>query len=130
MSSKIVLALKAEISRQVKLETARAVAELKAEMRTLRSELAKAGSGGREEGAKSRARGSARSAVISPRTIRSLRKRLGITQKELAELTGVTPVAVYLWESGRTSPSDRNATALQGLTRASRRAVERRLKAN
>lgn len=40
--------------------------------------------------------------------IRFFRKAKGMTQKRLAELMGVTPTTVYLWERGdRTPPYER-----------------------
>jgi len=38
---------------------------------------------------------------LSPRLVRSLRKKLGISQKELAILTSVSVGAVHLWEIGQ-----------------------------
>ena len=38
-------------------------------------------------------------ARITSRTIRSLRKRLGLSQADFGKLPGVTTGAVYLWES-------------------------------
>ena len=32
--------------------------------------------------------------------IRALRRRHGLTQEQLAEALGMTPVAVYKWEAG------------------------------
>ena len=43
---------------------------------------------------------------FSPRLIRSLRRHLGISQKELAILSGVTVGAVHMWESGKFRPKD------------------------
>ena len=43
---------------------------------------------------------------FSPRLIRSLRKHLGISQKELAILAGVTIGAAHLWEKGKFEPKD------------------------
>jgi len=45
-------------------------------------------------------------------SIKGLRKKLGLTQKDFAARAGVTPVAVYLWESGRTSPKGKSVVAL------------------
>ena len=39
--------------------------------------------------------------------IRALRKRLGITQSELARVTGYTPTAISLYELGKRNPSPR-----------------------
>jgi hypothetical protein len=41
---------------------------------------------------------------FSPRLIRGLRKRLGVTQKEMASLAGVTVGAIYQWEQGIFEP--------------------------
>ncbi len=54
---------------------------------------------------------------FSPRLFRSLRKRLGISQKELGVLCGVTLGAVQSWESGRFRPKDEKKKALVGLRR-------------
>ena len=37
-------------------------------------------------------------------SIREEREKLGLTQKDLAELLSVTPAAVCQWETGRTMP--------------------------
>jgi len=49
---------------------------------------------------------------LGPRSIKAQRKRLRLSQVEFAKLAGVTHVAVYLWESGRTKPRGRNREAL------------------
>lgn len=49
---------------------------------------------------------------VGPRSIRSQRKRLKLSQAEFAKLVGVTPVAVYLWESGKTRPRAKARAAL------------------
>lgn len=49
---------------------------------------------------------------FTPRSIKALRKRLQLTQMQFAKLTGVTHVAVYLWESGKTSPRGGSRDAL------------------
>jgi DNA-binding transcriptional regulator YiaG len=43
---------------------------------------------------------------FSPRLIRSLRKQLGISQKELAILTEVSVGTVHFWESGKFMPKE------------------------
>ena len=45
-------------------------------------------------------------ARFSPRIIRALRKRLGLSQRELATLSGVTGRTVYQWEAGKSAPKD------------------------
>jgi DNA-binding transcriptional regulator YiaG len=64
---------------------------------------------------------------FSPRLIRSLRKRLGITQKELAILTGVTIGAIHQWESGLFVPRAQKKSALVALRKLGRREVRRLL---
>jgi DNA-binding transcriptional regulator YiaG len=44
--------------------------------------------------------------LLSPRLIQILRKKPGITQKELATLAGVSLRAVQLWEKGKFRPED------------------------
>ncbi len=64
---------------------------------------------------------------FSPRLIRSLRKHLGITQKELAILTGVTVGAAHLWESGQFKPSMKKKAAMVALRKLGRREVRKLL---
>jgi DNA-binding transcriptional regulator YiaG len=68
-------------------------------------------------------------ARFSPRLIRLLRRRLGITQKELATLTGVTVGAIHQWEKGTFDPRDDKKGALLALRRLGRREVKRLLEA-
>ena len=62
---------------------------------------------------------------FSPRLIRSLRRHLGITQKELAVLAGVTVGAVHLWESGQFKPSMKKKSAMVALRKLGRREVRK-----
>ncbi len=39
------------------------------------------------------------------RTIKEIRKQMGMKQLELARIIGVTPVTVYNWERGKYEPS-------------------------
>jgi DNA-binding transcriptional regulator YiaG len=61
---------------------------------------------------------------FSPRLIRSLRKRLGITQKEMASLAGVTVGAIYQWEQGIFEPRGKKKGILVALRKLGRRAVK------
>ena len=54
-------------------------------------------------------------ARISPGLIKKLRKRLGITQRELAALVGVSGPAVQSWEQGNARPGGDNLAALVAL---------------
>ncbi len=64
---------------------------------------------------------------FSPRLIRSLRRHLGITQKELALLTSVTVGAVHLWESGQFKPSMKKKAVMVALRKLGRREVRKLL---
>ena len=61
---------------------------------------------------------------FSPRLIRNLRKRLGITQKEMATLAGVTVGAIYQWEQGIFEPRGKKKGILVALRKLGRRAVK------
>ena len=64
---------------------------------------------------------------FSPALIRSLRKHLRISQKELAILSGVTVGAVHLWESGKFEPKDEKKAAMIALRKLGRRDVRKLL---
>jgi DNA-binding transcriptional regulator YiaG len=60
---------------------------------------------------------------FSPRLLRSLRKRLGISQRELAILAGVTVGAAHSWEIGKFRPKDNKMGVLVALRKLNRREV-------
>ena len=64
---------------------------------------------------------------FSPRLLQSLRKRLGITQKELAILTGVTIGAAHSWETGKFRPKDNKMGMLVALRKLTRSDVKKLL---
>ena len=64
---------------------------------------------------------------FSPRLIRSLRKKLRITQKELAALAGVTVGSVHQWETGRFQPKTVKKARLVALRRLTRSDVKKLL---
>jgi DNA-binding transcriptional regulator YiaG len=64
---------------------------------------------------------------FSPRLIRSLRKHLGISQKELAVLSGVNVGDANLWESGKFRPKDEKRRILVALRKLGRGAVKKLL---
>jgi DNA-binding transcriptional regulator YiaG len=64
---------------------------------------------------------------FSPRLLRSLRKRLGVSQKELAVLTGVTIGAAHLWEAGKFRPKNEKMAVLVGLRKLGRVEVRKLL---
>ena len=65
---------------------------------------------------------------FSPRLLQSLRKKLGITQKELAILAGVSLGAAHLWETGKFRPKDNKMGVLVALKKLNRRQVRELLK--
>lgn len=64
---------------------------------------------------------------FSPRLIRSLRKHLGISQKELAILASVSLGAAHQWETGKFKPKEEKKRVLVALRKLGRREVRRLL---
>jgi DNA-binding transcriptional regulator YiaG len=64
---------------------------------------------------------------LSPRLIQSLRKKLNISQKELATLVGVTVGTVHQWETGKFLPKPEKKGALAALRKLSRSDVKKLL---
>ena len=139
---KLESALKAEIvrlarkeakatSRPVSQEVVRlkkTVAELRRTINQLRKD--EPGSAPRPSGVPGLATASAdemRKARFSPGLIQKLRKRLGITQSELATLLGVTPGAVAFWEQGRSRPRETHQSKIVTLRKLGKRDVGRLL---
>lgn len=67
------------------------------------------------------------SARLSAGLIKSLRRRLGLTQGELAALVGVSTAAVGFWEQGAARPKGRNKAAIVALRKLGRREVRKLL---
>jgi len=59
--------------------------------------------------------------------IKKLRRRLGVTQAELAKLLKVSPSTVAFWEQGRNRPTEANKAPLVALRKLGRREVRRLL---
>ena len=64
---------------------------------------------------------------FSPRLLQTLRRKLGITQKELAILAGVTVGAAHLWEKGKMRPKPDKMAVLVGLRKVDKRSVRKLL---
>jgi DNA-binding transcriptional regulator YiaG len=64
---------------------------------------------------------------VNPAMIQALRKKLGITQKELAALAGVSMGAVQLWEKGKIQPRDEKKAVLAGLRKMKKGDVKKAL---
>ncbi len=62
-----------------------------------------------------------------PKLIRSLRKRLGLSQRDFARLAGVTPLAVYQWETGVFKPKKEKKAVLVALRKLGRREARKLL---
>jgi len=60
-------------------------------------------------------------ARFSPRLIKSLRKHLGVSQKEMASLAGVTVGAIFQWEKGIFEPRAEKKRILVALRKLGRR---------
>ena len=136
---KIEAVMKSEVTRLARKEARVAVAPLAGETRRLRkrvSELTQAVGELRRQ-----ARQGARLASMQPQAtatgtpaagqsrlsgglIKKLRKRLGVSQSQLAALVGVSTVAIQFWESGRTRPNEQNRAAVVALRKLGRRDVK------
>ena len=66
-------------------------------------------------------------ARFSPRLIKSLRKHLGVSQRDMAKLAGVTAGAVFLWEKGIFEPRDDKKKVLLGLRKLGRQNAKKLL---
>jgi DNA-binding transcriptional regulator YiaG len=62
---------------------------------------------------------------LSPERIRSLRKKLAISQRELGILTGASLSAVLSWEKGKFKPKGDKKTALVALRKLKKRDVKK-----
>ena len=61
---------------------------------------------------------------LSPRLIRSLREKLGLSQNNLAKLIGVSLGAVAMWEKGKFAPRKDKKAALIALRKLGKREVK------
>jgi DNA-binding transcriptional regulator YiaG len=67
----------------------------------------------------------AKKSRFTPARIRSLRNKLGLSQRELAVATGVTLGAIGLWEKGKFSPKVDKKAILLSLRKMGKRAVKK-----
>ena len=117
-------ALKRAVHEEVRLQ----MEPLKAEIARLeRSLKAAGGRAPRGKAGPKTGTQTAASAKLTPTSIKSMRKRLGLSQAELARLTGVTPVAVYFWESARTKPRGASVDALVAVRGLSAKQAHRKV---
>jgi len=64
---------------------------------------------------------------LTPARIRKLREKLGLSQRELAVLAGVTIGAIGLWEKGKFRPAMNKKAILVGLRKLGKRDVKKLL---
>jgi DNA-binding transcriptional regulator YiaG len=104
------------------------VAALQQEINALKSERASAQAKARIASA-GKAMGGvvAQKVRLSPRLIKKLRKKLNITQPQLATLVGVSSAAVASWEAGKSNPRPESKVRVAGLRKLGRRDVRRLL---
>jgi len=134
--------LKSEILRLAKRETKKAFVPLRKELRVLKgtfSQLRKMVDDLQHLVARQTKEAEAEKAEMAvpvapakgtkfpPRLIRALRKRLGLTQRQLARLANVTVGAVYQWESGKFEPREDKKTFLAGLRKMKKSEVKQML---
>lgn len=127
--NKLAVALERTLQKAVAMEVKKQFAPFKAEIARLERALRASGArvvGGGRPGPKAGTR-TAASAKLTPRSIKAIRKKLGLSQADFATLSGVTPVAVYFWESGRTKPRGASVEALVELRGMSVQQAQRRL---
>jgi DNA-binding transcriptional regulator YiaG len=140
LMGKIETVLKAEIVRLSRRGTRQLISKAGTELRRLRQrvsalerELKALKAARAEERATMKIRAATETASgeqgvrMSPRLLRTLRGRLGISQAELAKLVGVTPGAVAVWEAGRSKPRAATKTRIAALRKLGRREVGRLL---
>ncbi len=63
----------------------------------------------------------------SVRSLKSQRRRSGLSQEDYASLVGVSSSTIYNWESGSTKPSDKHLATLVSLRGLGKREAERRM---
>lgn len=113
-------ALEAAVGRITKREIKGALQQLKADVARLQRAIERQGHRAAKALGGGAGRPPSRPAAGMPLAadeVKALRTRLGLTQAEFARLTGVTHVAVYFWESGRTSARGRNLAKLREVER-------------
>ncbi len=62
---------------------------------------------------------------FSPASVKRIRKRLGVTQRNFARLLGVSLPSIAGWERGRTRPQGRNLMALFNLRKMGTREMHK-----
>jgi len=76
---------------------------------------------------KSRTASEGKAAGSGARQIRSLRKKIGLSQKELADLVGVSRATVSMWEGGKFEPKEEKVRQLAALAGKSKEEAQKML---
>jgi transcriptional regulator with XRE-family HTH domain len=63
--------------------------------------------------------------AVSSGSGQKLRERAGLSQSDIARLTGVTPAAICRWEAGERTPSGATAVAYAKALRRVEKLIER-----
>jgi DNA-binding transcriptional regulator YiaG len=63
---------------------------------------------------------------MTPEQVRAIRKRLGLTQQELADTIAASQVTVARWETGVNEPKGAYLKALQELAKQAKKTTKRR----
>jgi len=139
---KIGSTLRSEILRLAKREVRSVFMPLKREVRTIRIKLSGLSKSfaplarmakeemRKEEGKKLKLEATpeeVKASRLTPERIRNLRKKKGISQRELGILTGVTLSTVAFWERGKFRPKADKKAALVALRKLGKRDVKKML---
>lgn len=139
---KIESTVKSEIQRLAKRETKSAFLPLRREVRSLRLKLSSLSKNFRvldrlakeqiipmasEKFKLESSPEEIKASRLTPDRIRSLRKKLGVSQRELAILTGASMGAVVMWEKGKFRPKPEKKGTLIALRKLGKRQVRKML---
>lgn len=104
------------------------IAQLKRRIDSLESQLRRVAKGTAQRGAApAQALEEGPNIRYSAKSLRSQRKRLGLSAAALAKLIGVSALSVYKWESGTTRPRAKQIEAIATLRGLGRREAQKRL---
>ena len=104
------------------------IAQLKRRIDSLEKQLQRAirGSSRAAPSAAAEEDGDGRQVRYSAKSLRSQRKRLGLSAGAMAKLIGVSALSVYKWESGNTRPRPKQIEAIAALRTIGRREAQKR----
>ena len=106
------------------------IAQLKRRIQALEQQLRRVAKGtSRVRAAEAEPVDDGRQIRYSAKSLRSQRKRLGLSAAALAKLLNVSALSVYKWESGNTRPRQKQIEAIAALRDIGRREAQKRLEA-